>query len=97
METTASVNFMNTSSQIKQRLTFEVLRPQYQSPTFIAFSAVSFVRRILGDSLDPMLTLPLQILLYFITKVTYNICFHPLAAFPGPFWARASLVGSTFS
>ncbi|KAF3760420.1 hypothetical protein M406DRAFT_52939 [Cryphonectria parasitica EP155] len=27
-----------------------------------------------------------------LCHVTYNLCFHPLAKFPGPFWARASLL-----
>ncbi|CAD6591254.1 MAG: hypothetical protein ASARMPRED_005282 [Alectoria sarmentosa] len=32
-----------------------------------------------------------SIILCFITKIVYNVYLHPLAAFPGPFWARASL------
>ncbi|KAI4595388.1 hypothetical protein KJ359_007063 [Pestalotiopsis sp. 9143b] len=27
---------------------------------------------------------------YIITTVTYRLCFHPLAKYPGPFWARVS-------
>lgn len=29
---------------------------------------------------------------YPICRVIYNLYLHPLAGFPGPFWARASLV-----
>ncbi|KAF1829166.1 putative cytochrome P450 [Decorospora gaudefroyi] len=29
---------------------------------------------------------------YLIIRIVYNISFHPLARFPGPFWARATLL-----
>jgi hypothetical protein len=38
-----------------------------------------------------------EVLLLVVTlaalRITFNIFFHRLAKFPGPFWARASLVG----
>ncbi|RAQ59967.1 cytochrome P450 [Aspergillus flavus] len=30
--------------------------------------------------------------LYWVHLVIYNVFFHPLASFPGPFWARASFI-----
>jgi len=35
----------------------------------------------------------LQIALCITGSITYNLYFHPLAKYPGPFWAKVSLVG----
>jgi hypothetical protein len=32
---------------------------------------------------------------FLFTRIIYNIYFHPLARFPGPFLARATLVSSS--
>ena len=37
-----------------------------------------------------------QMFLYIIGIVIYNLCFHPLAAFPGPFLAKTTLVSDIF-
>lgn len=34
------------------------------------------------------------VLCYVIYTITYRIYFHPLASFPGPFWARLSVIPS---
>lgn len=33
-----------------------------------------------------------QLVAYLVGYVTYNLYFHPLRDYPGPFWARASLL-----
>ncbi|KAF2763807.1 putative cytochrome P450 [Teratosphaeria nubilosa] len=37
-------------------------------------------------------TLPLIIIIWSVSRITYNIWFHPLADFPGPLLARATLL-----
>lgn len=45
-----------------------------------------------SSPLPSILLIPSQFLAYVISHVIYNLYFHPLRDYPGPFWARASLV-----
>ena len=34
--------------------------------------------------------------LYFLGRIVYNVFFHPLANFPGPWWAGASSLAEAY-
>ena len=83
-------------------------RPFHPSPLLMMFSVPTTPSALIAVAVCTVCPLPLhssrkneaenspvglaQTLAWMMRHVVYNLYFHPLANFPGPCWARASLV-----
>jgi len=68
-----------------------------ETPTQLARDGQKILRHAVDSNVGTMVPLIKLSLLatvaYLVVNMVYNLFFHPLAKVPGPFWARASLVG----